>query len=481
MAGPQHIAPRPICVAGGDGLPAGNRLAQGRLAVALDALLNRRNVTLAAQDLGLHTAALSRLLAQLREILGDPLFVRSGRGLVPTPFAEALRPKVRAAAMALDAIFGTAGTPAAEAEAAWTAPEDDGAPPLAVADGIQAETEPQGRLARHIGVLGMTGGKSRPLTMEEAEDALAIILAGDADPVQVGALVGMTRMRGTTAPELAGFVQAARAHVAGRLGRTIRADVDWPCYGAPNYHNPPWFFHAAHLVARAGHRVVLHGHAGGGGSTVGNGAIARALGIPVCATAKEIAAALRRGNIAYVPLAALAPQLYRLIHLQRLLESRSAMAETVHLLKPVEGGTSLLGVARPSYKTLHRDTARLLGWKHLAVVENARDVAQFTPFRLTVLQRLVNGEPDAMAVPALLREPPATPRPRGTSMEYWQGVWTGAIRDARAEQVIVSTAAFALSAIPKGRATGFSEAMQHAWELWRSRQAGTSKFATDYY
>jgi DNA-binding transcriptional LysR family regulator len=56
----------------------------------LDALLRRRNVTQAALDAGLSQPAMSRALARLRHLLGDPLLVRDGGGLVPTPLAQAL-------------------------------------------------------------------------------------------------------------------------------------------------------------------------------------------------------------------------------------------------------------------------------------------------------------------------------------------------------------------------------------------------------
>ncbi len=59
---------------------------------ALDALLRRRHVTHAAQEVGLSQPAMSRALSRLRDVLGDELLVRSGRGLVLTPRAEALLP-----------------------------------------------------------------------------------------------------------------------------------------------------------------------------------------------------------------------------------------------------------------------------------------------------------------------------------------------------------------------------------------------------
>jgi len=65
------------------------------LLVALDVLLTEGSVAHAAKRLQLSPSAMSRTLARLRETTGDPLLVRAGRGLVPTPRALELRAQVR--------------------------------------------------------------------------------------------------------------------------------------------------------------------------------------------------------------------------------------------------------------------------------------------------------------------------------------------------------------------------------------------------
>jgi DNA-binding transcriptional LysR family regulator len=65
------------------------------LLIALDALLEEGSVVGAARRMHLSPAAMSRTLARVREALGDPVLVRAGRGLVPTPRALALQAQVR--------------------------------------------------------------------------------------------------------------------------------------------------------------------------------------------------------------------------------------------------------------------------------------------------------------------------------------------------------------------------------------------------
>ncbi|MEU6148536.1 LysR family transcriptional regulator [Actinosynnema sp. NPDC047251] len=65
------------------------------LLATLDVLLEEGSVTRAGERLALSPSAMSRALARLRRATGDPLLVRAGRGLVPTPRALELRERVR--------------------------------------------------------------------------------------------------------------------------------------------------------------------------------------------------------------------------------------------------------------------------------------------------------------------------------------------------------------------------------------------------
>lgn len=71
----------------------------------LAALLRRCNVTHAANDVGLSQPAMSRALARMRDELGDPLLVRGAKGLVRTPRAERLLPRLDAALSDVKALF----------------------------------------------------------------------------------------------------------------------------------------------------------------------------------------------------------------------------------------------------------------------------------------------------------------------------------------------------------------------------------------
>ncbi len=65
------------------------------LLAVFDAVHRERSVTVAARRVGLSQPATSAALARLRRRLGDPLFVRTPGGMVPTPRAEEIAPAVR--------------------------------------------------------------------------------------------------------------------------------------------------------------------------------------------------------------------------------------------------------------------------------------------------------------------------------------------------------------------------------------------------
>ncbi len=97
------------------------------LLVTLDVLLTEGNVARAAKRLHLSPSAMSRALARLRETVGDPLLVRAGRGLVPTPRALELRERVGQLVHETEAVLRPAQAPdLAQVERTFTLRTSDG-------------------------------------------------------------------------------------------------------------------------------------------------------------------------------------------------------------------------------------------------------------------------------------------------------------------------------------------------------------------
>jgi DNA-binding transcriptional LysR family regulator len=72
----------------------GMQLFDANLLIALDALLDTGSVTQAAERMNVSVPAMSRTLQRIRKLMGDPIMVQAGRGLVPTPRALEVRARV---------------------------------------------------------------------------------------------------------------------------------------------------------------------------------------------------------------------------------------------------------------------------------------------------------------------------------------------------------------------------------------------------
>ncbi|MDP1916936.1 MAG: LysR family transcriptional regulator [Myxococcales bacterium] len=99
----------------------------------LAVVLEEQSVVRAAARLGVTSPAVSNALSRLRAVVGDPLFVRRGRGLAPTPRALELRPALKQAFDTLEASLDTQRFEPATCQRTFT---------LALSDGDQLATLP---------------------------------------------------------------------------------------------------------------------------------------------------------------------------------------------------------------------------------------------------------------------------------------------------------------------------------------------------
>jgi anthranilate phosphoribosyltransferase len=463
--------------------PSADPLSHFRLLAALDALLVEGSVGGAAGRLQVSAPAMSRLLAQVRTYYGDAIMIRRGGRLIPTPFAEELRPRLRALIVEARALLSPSGEgppaggdapvplagfpltlPLTRADAGQSV---EGAPhPESTAQKLLSTAgvkDPAARFARHIAVVAGGLGRSRPLDDEEAEDLLSIMLEGSAHPIQLGAMLMALHHRGITAKELASFATTARRHAG--ISDRQSADLDWPVYGSPRNRTPPWYLHAARLVAASGVRVVLHGTGDDPKSIV-----AEALDLLPVAQADSMeaaASAVQKHGIVFVGLGSILPQLLALLRLYGLFELRTITHHIVSLLNPLSAPAIVMGVQSAAHRELPRDAAALLGVRDFVATGAHRDVCQATPFRTSTLFGLVDGEPCDTHMPSTSNVR-LERYPHHTTLEVWRAVWAGTLRDTAAEQVVIDTAAIALLAAR--RCGDFATAQARARELWAMRE-----------
>jgi anthranilate phosphoribosyltransferase len=322
--------------------------------------------------------------------------------------------------------------------------------------------------ARFVRLLGRGKTLTRALTIEEAEEAMTMILAGETRPEQLGAFLMLLRIKEETGEEIAGFIRAARARLPPPTNGAA-VDLDWPAY-AGKKRQLPWFLLAALLLAQAGHRVAMHGLDGVTEGRLYAGETLARLGVPLAADFAEAAEHLGQRNFAYLSLERISPELAGMMALKPLLGLRSPVNSLVRSLNPFRAGTSLQAVFHPSYVAVHRDAASLLGDRRTIVFRGDSGENERRPNKALETVLVADG-----AVEEQRWAPIGDPRqPPDETMEIDRliDVWRGAA-DEYGEATVIGTVAIVLYAM--GIAPDPADAEIRARRLWSERDR--SRFA----
>jgi len=305
---------------------------------------------------------------------------------------------------------------------------------------------------------------SEPLDEDRAQDAMAMILDGRAEPVQVGAFLAVLRYRKETAPELAGFVRAARALLPDLSGLSV--DLDWPSY-ADRHRQLPYFVLSAMLLARAGVRVLIHGLAGEGAATTP--AVMVRLGIASATSATGLEPVLRRQGIAYAPIEQLSPPLARLFALRPVLGVRTAANSLARALNPAGARAQIIGVFHPTYLPTHQDLALRLAQPRSVLFKGGGGEGQRNPEKPVASRVVRDREAGEEIWPAMIagrlypwRDEPLDP---SRVEALWHGDWLAEAPIA----AVIGTAALALKLL--GLAASQAEALTAAVTLWDQRHS----------
>ncbi len=316
--------------------------------------------------------------------------------------------------------------------------------------------------AQYIRILGKGPTLSRPLTREETRTATAMVLAGEVEPVQLGAFLCLLRVKTETPDEMAGFVEAARATIAVPAGAPA-VDLDWSSY-AGKTRRLPWYLLSALLLAGSGVRVFMHGADGHTAGRIYLRDALAALGIAPAASTDDAAERLAADNFAYLPLEKLCPPLHRLMGLRDLLGLRSPVHSAARMLNPFRAPHEVIGVAHPHYRPVHQQAARMIGQRRLAVFKGEGGEAERRPEKPALVFVLDGDSTAEEEWPAL---PAAAPAEESLDLARLRGVWDGTVDDAYAVAAIASSAAVPLKLM--GRADSFEAALALANQLWERR------------
>ncbi|MEM8594711.1 MAG: glycosyl transferase family protein [Pseudomonadota bacterium] len=217
----------------------------------------------------------------------------------------------------------------------------------------------------YIRTLGRGKKSTRSLDLDEAYDAMRMILAGHVEPEQLGAFLMLLRVKEESPEELAGFTRSIR-DALNTPNTELSVDLDWSSYSGKR-KQPPWFILSALALSQSGVRILMHGSEGHTESRIYTQSMLNALGIPTATSWDNANAQLNASSFAYLPLSYMCPQLEQLIHLKSLLGLRSPINTLVRMINPCSAPHSISSVFHPAYTALQTHAHQHLSQPHFCV------------------------------------------------------------------------------------------------------------------
>lgn len=236
-------------------------------------------------------------------------------------------------------------------------------------------------ISHYIKDIGRGREGARALDREQATDLMGQILDDRVSDLEIGAFCIAMRIKGETDQEMAGFLDAT--HV-----RLKRVNTSSPVVVLPSYNGarklPVLTPLLAHLIAREGVAVVMHGTPTES-SRVTSQAVLSAMGVHALWPKH----ALQPGEVVFVPTEALCAGLQRLLDVRRIVGLRNPAHSLVKLMNPTTSHDALLvsSYTHPEYAVSMAATLELTGARALLlrgtegeVVADARRTPQMDAF-----------------------------------------------------------------------------------------------------
>ena len=322
--------------------------------------------------------------------------------------------------------------------------------------------------AEFVKILGKGKRGSRPLTQDEAYRAMAMILADQVEPIQLGAFLMLMRIKEETAEELAGFVQAARESFI-IPEKAIKVDLDWSSYAGKRRHLP-WFLLSTLLLAENGVRIFMHGAGGHTEGRIYTHNVLKYLDLQCATNIEESLLQIEENNFSYLSLEHFCPKLYEMINLRPLMGLRSPVHTLVRLLNPLNATHAIQGIFHPSYRQVHQKAALLLNQPSMAVLKGEGGETERNPDMDCLVQSVKNDELIEEQWPALFARRHV--KSDNLDPQKLAQLWQGKINDEFAEATIIGTTAIALKLI--SRADTQQQAHELATQYWLNRRIITA-------
>jgi anthranilate phosphoribosyltransferase len=233
----------------------------------------------------------------------------------------------------------------------------------------------------------------RDLTMAQAEDAMNIIMRGEATQAQIGSYLTALRMKGETVEEIAGSARAMRNHVV-RVNVPMDVGgmlVDTCGTGGDSKHTFNISTTAAFVVAGYGLRVAKHGNRAAS-SKSGSADVLTALGGNLDLSPEQVAECIKEVNIGFLYAVKHHPAMRHAIGPRRELGQRTIFNALGPLTNPAGATHQLIGVYDRALVEPLAIVLGALGSKAAYVVHGADGLDELTTTGSNFISRLQNGK-----------------------------------------------------------------------------------------
>ncbi len=318
--------------------------------------------------------------------------------------------------------------------------------------------------APFVAILGRGKTKTRSLSVQEAEQAMGMILDGNVLPEQLGAFLMLLRVKEESPEEIAGCVRAAQARLD-LPADAPQVDLDWSSYAGKS-RQLPWFLLAALLLARNDFRVLMHGAEGHTPNRLYTRAALSELGFPIAANIAQAAIQISRSNFAYVSLESLSPRLNQIMNLRPVLGLRSPVHTIARMLNPLRAPCAVQGVFHPGYLPIHAGAAAILRQPRMAVFRGEGGESERRPNKPCEVWIVRSGNSETERWPPLIRDPYPEPNP-DMDIKRLVALWRGELTSEYAEAAVKGTLAIALKALGAADTGAAAESLAQA--MWSDR------------
>ncbi len=287
------------------------------------------------------------------------------------------------------------------------------------------------------------------LTDAEAEEAMNVIMTGQATPAQIGAYLVALRMKGETIPEITGSVRAMRANAVKVKLNTNESVYDIVGTGGDGAHTFNISTAAAFVLAGTGRKVAKHGNRAAS-SQCGSADVLSALGVNLELTPEQVAQAIEQIGIGFMFAPKFHPAMKHAVGPRKEIGQRTIFNILGPLTNPAGAHIQLTGVFDPKLTEPLAHVLNELGSKAALVIHGANGLDELNTTGVNRVSHLKNkavetydlNPVDLGLAPSTVQDlRGGTPDESAVMMRDLLGNTPSAVNGARRDAVLLNAAA----------------------------------------